>query len=61
MAHSVAGVAFYGAFASKMLTLRLKRTPGWLLPILGGLVFTSFVLAWTLASLWWFRTVGFTR
>ncbi|MFE3255156.1 DUF6529 family protein [Nocardia sp. NPDC059091] len=61
MAHSVAGVVFYGAFASKMLTLRLKRTPGWLLPILGALVFTSFVLAWTLASLWWFRTVGFAR
>ncbi|MVU81751.1 hypothetical protein GPX89_31505 [Nocardia sp. ET3-3] len=61
MAHSLAGVVFYGAFASKMLTLRLKRTPGWLLPVLGGLVFTSFVLAWALAALWWFRTVGFAR
>ncbi|APA95829.1 DUF6529 family protein [Nocardia seriolae] len=59
--HSLAGVACYGAFASKMLTLRLKRTPNWLLPVLGGLVFTSFVLAWLLASLWWFRTVGFAR
>lgn len=61
MAHSIAGVVFYGAFASKMLTLRLKRTPGWLLPILGATVFTSFVLAWTLAAFWWFRTVGFAR
>ena len=61
MVHSIAGVVFYGAFASKMLTLRLKRTPGLLLPLLGGLVFASFVLAWTLASLWWFRTVGFAK
>ncbi|WP_051179385.1 DUF6529 family protein [Nocardia concava] len=61
MAHSVAGIVFYGAFASKMLTLRLKRAPGWLLPLLGSAVFTSFVLAWTLAAFWWFRTVGFAR
>ncbi|AYF72831.1 hypothetical protein D7D52_01905 [Nocardia yunnanensis] len=61
MAHSVAGVVFYGAFVSKMLTLRIGRAPGWLLPVLGGLVFTSFVLAWLLAAFWWFRTVGFAR
>ncbi|MFJ4652491.1 DUF6529 family protein [Nocardia sp. NPDC088792] len=57
--HSLAGLTFYGAFAAKMLTLRLRNAPGWLLPVLGGLVFTSFVLAWTLTAAWWFRTIGF--
>ncbi|MFI9508959.1 DUF6529 family protein [Nocardia sp. NPDC052566] len=59
--HSIAGCVFYGAFASKMLTLRLRNTPGWLLPVLGGLVFGSFVLAWALASFWWFDNFGFGR
>lgn len=59
--HSIAGTAFYGAFAAKMLSLRLRGAPRWLLPILGGLVFGLFVLAWASAALWWFRTVGFAR
>ncbi len=59
--HSIAGTAFYGAFAAKMLGLRLRNTPGWLVPVLGALVFGSFVLAWATAALWWFHTVGFAR
>ncbi|WP_228565990.1 DUF6529 family protein [Nocardia sp. SYP-A9097] len=39
----------------------MKNTPNWLLPLLGGLVFTSFVLAWALAAVWWFRDFGFGR
>lgn len=61
VAHSISGVVFYGAFASKMLSLRISGAPRWLLPVLGGLVFTSFVLVWTLAAFWWFRTYGFER
>ncbi|MGF6881485.1 hypothetical protein ABIA39_002175 [Nocardia sp. GAS34] len=59
--HSIAGTAFYGAFAAKMLALRLRNAPVWLVPVLGGLVFGSFVLAWAAATLWWFHTVGFAR
>lgn len=59
--HSFAGCAFYGAFAAKMLTLRLRAVPSWLLPVLGGLVLGSFVLAWSLSSVWWFDNFGFAR
>lgn len=60
-AHSIAGCVFYGAFASKMAGLRLTRVPGWLIPVLGGAAFTSFVVAWYLGSLWWFQLAGFGR
>ncbi|MCU1647738.1 MAG: hypothetical protein JWN03_8013 [Nocardia sp.] len=61
LVHSIAGTAFYGAFAAKMLALRLRNAPAWLVPVLGGLVFGTFVLAWAAAALWWFHTVGFSR
>ncbi len=57
-AHSIAGCVFYGAFASKMAGLRLTRVPGRLIPVLGGVAFTSFVVAWYLGSLWWFQLAG---
>ncbi|WP_327145449.1 DUF6529 family protein [Nocardia sp. NBC_01327] len=61
LVHSIAGIAFYGAFAAKMLALRLRNAPAWLVPVLGALVFGTFVLAWSAAALWWFHTVGFSR
>src|SRR5262245_12459174 len=39
--HSVLGTFFFGAFTTKMLVLTKKGTPGWALPLLGGLVFTA--------------------
>ncbi|TCC35211.1 hypothetical protein E0H50_13565 [Kribbella sindirgiensis] len=56
--HSVFGCAFYGVFASKMLALRTKRLPGWLLPAAGGLLFALLVGAWATASLWYFTQPG---
>jgi hypothetical protein len=56
--HSVAGCAFYGAYASKMLGLRVRNLPGWALPLLGGLVLASLVVAWLTASLWFFTRHG---
>ena len=41
LAHSALGCAFYGAYAAKMLGLRLRGTPRWLIPVLGGTMFTS--------------------
>lgn len=60
-AHSIAGCVFYGAFASKMAGLRLTGAPGWLVPLLGGIAFTSFVVAWYLGSVWWFQLAGLGR
>ncbi len=41
-----------------MLVLSRKGMPGWALPLLGGLVFTSLVVLWLTSSLWFFTTRG---
>ena len=56
--HSIFGCAFYGAYAAKMVGLRLRGAPGWLLPVLGGLTFTVFVLIWLTSALWFFTRSG---
>ena len=56
--HSVLGCAFYGAYAAKMLGLRLRGTPGWLLPVLGSLTFAVLVLVWLTSALWFFTRSG---
>ncbi|MEV0642156.1 DUF6529 family protein [Streptomyces sp. NPDC050619] len=58
--HSVLGCFFFGAFSAKMLLLRSERLPGWLLPLVGGLVFTVLTLIWLTSALWFFRTFGVT-
>jgi hypothetical protein len=56
--HSVVGCFFFGAFTVKMLVLPRRDLPGWVLPIVGGLVFTGLVVLWLTSSLWFFTTVG---
>jgi Family of unknown function (DUF6529) len=58
LVHGVAGCAFYGAYAAKMLGLRLTGAPGWLLPVLGGAVFGTLVLAWLTSAIWFFTRSG---
>lgn len=57
--HSLLGCAFYGAFVAKLLALKMRRLPGWALPVFGGLVFTVLMAIWLTSSLWFFRTIGF--
>jgi Family of unknown function (DUF6529) len=56
--HGVAGCAFYGAYAAKMLGLRVRGLPGWTLPVLGGLVLTALVALWLTSALWFFTRPG---
>lgn len=56
--HSILGCTFYGAYAAKMLGLRLRGMPGWLVPVLGGLTFAVFVLVWLTSALWFFTRSG---
>ncbi|MEV0176005.1 DUF6529 family protein [Streptomyces sp. NPDC050803] len=58
--HSLLGCFFFGAFSAKMLLLRWERLPGWLLPIVGGLVLTVLTVIWLTSALWFFRTFGVT-
>jgi hypothetical protein len=56
--HGCLGCLFYGAYAAKMLGLRLRGLPGWALPVLGGAVFALFVLLWASSALWFFTRSG---
>ena len=56
--HSFFGVAFYGAFVTKVLIVRMHRFPTWVLPLAGGLVFAALMGAWWTSSFWFFRLVG---
>ena len=58
LAHSFLGCAFYGAFAAKVLIVRLHRFPGWVLPAAGGLLFAFLLAVWYTSALWLFRSVG---
>ena len=49
---------FYGAYAAKMLGLRLKGLPRWALPVLGGSVLTLLIALWMTAALWFFTRQG---
>lgn len=56
--HSIVGCFFFGAFTVKMLILPRRDLPGWVLPLVGGLVFSGLVVLWLTSSLWFFTTVG---
>jgi hypothetical protein len=58
LAHGIAGSAFYGAYAAKMLGLRLRGLPGWAVPVLGGAVLALFLLVWLTSALWFFTRSG---
>jgi hypothetical protein len=59
LVHSLLGCFFYGVFATKVLVVRSKASPSWLLPIMGGTVFTTLVLIWFTSSFWFFTNVEF--
>lgn len=58
IAHSTAGCVFYGAYAAKMLGLRVRGLPGWTLPVLGGTAFAAFVAVWLTSAVWFFTRSG---
>ena len=60
LVHSLLGCFFYGAFVAKMLLLSRPGGPRWLLPVLGGLVFSALTGLWLTSSLWFFTTKGVT-
>ena len=59
--HSLAGCFFYGAFTTKMLTLKASAMPNLAIPVIGGAVFTSLVVIWLTSALWFFDTFGFPQ
>jgi hypothetical protein len=59
LVHSLAGCAFYGAFATKLLALRIEGLPRWALPVVGGLLVVLLTVLWLTSSLWFFTNIGF--
>jgi hypothetical protein len=59
--HSVLGCLFFGAFTVKMLVLPKRGVPGWVLPVLGALVFAALILIWFTSAYWFFSTFGIKR
>ncbi len=58
LAHSVLGCLFYGTFAVKVLAVRSTRVSPWVLPVVGGSLFTLVVLLWMTSALWFFQVTG---
>jgi Family of unknown function (DUF6529) len=58
LAHSLLGCFFYGVFTAKLLSLTKRDTPGWTLPVIGGLAFTALVGLWLTSSFWFFTAIG---
>ncbi|BCJ62814.1 hypothetical protein C1I93_24860 [Micromonospora endophytica] len=57
--HSLFGCFFFGAFATKMLTLPKRGLAGWVLPVIGGAVFVALIGVFLTSSVWYFTTFGF--
>jgi uncharacterized protein DUF6529 len=58
LVHSLFGSAFFGAYAAKVLIVRMKRYPVWVIPAAGGLLFTTLMVVWSTSALWFFQLVG---
>jgi hypothetical protein len=54
IAHSLFGCFLYGAFVFKMLILTRDDSPGWALPLAGGLVLSGFTALWMTAVLYFY-------
>jgi hypothetical protein len=58
--HSLFGCFFYGIFVCKMIVLTKDEKPGWVLPVMGGVVFTGLTGLWVTSSVWFFTEYGVT-
>ena len=59
LAHSILGSFIYGVFAVKVFFVRDRDHPRWVVPLVGGTLFTVLALLWSTSSLWYFTQVRF--
>jgi hypothetical protein len=59
LAHSVLGSFIYGVFAVKVFFVRDRDHPRWVVPLVGGTLFTVLALLWSTSSVWYFTQVRF--
>jgi Family of unknown function (DUF6529) len=58
-AHSLIGTFVYGVFVVKVWFVRDRDHPRWVVPVVGGTLFTVLVALWSTSSLWYFTQVRF--
>jgi hypothetical protein len=51
--HGVVGCAVYGAVVVKVVAVRSRRAPGWMLPLAGGLLFALLVVVVLTSTVWY--------
>ncbi len=56
-AHSLVGTFVYAVFVVKVWFVRDPDHPRWVLPLVGGTLFTVLVVLWSTSSLWYFTQV----
>jgi hypothetical protein len=55
LVHSLVGCFLYGAVAAKILVVRWRSLPGWVLPVAGGTLVSLVVALWYTSALWYFN------
>lgn len=58
LVHSLLGCAVYGALVAKVFGVHATGQPRWLLPVVGGLLFTCFIGLVLTSAVWYVDTVG---
>ena len=58
VAHGVLGCTVLGAAVVKVVAVRSRRSPGWFLPVAGGLLFTLLVAAVLTSAAWYLGAHG---
>jgi hypothetical protein len=56
--HGVLGCMVFGAFVVKVVAVRSRRAPGWMLPVAGGLLFAIFVVIVFTSTVWYVGEEG---
>lgn len=56
--HGVLGCVVFGAAIVKVVAVRSRRAPGWLLPVAGGLLFALLVLVVLTSAVWYVGAHG---
>jgi hypothetical protein len=57
--HSIAGTFVYGVIVVKIFFVRDRDHPRWVLPVVGGTLFTILVTLWSTSAFWYFTNVRF--
>jgi hypothetical protein len=59
LTHSIVGSFMYGVFAAKIIFVRSRAYPAWVLPVAGGTLFALLATLWLSSAFWYLTQVRF--